>query len=253
MTTGWNQGSAKGTLTLVEPLSFTEVVEAPTGPSIDGAIDDAWALATAVSTDKQITGTGGATAKVRTLWKGDTLYVLAEVADPTLDATGSDPWTQDSVEIFVDAGNVKNGPYRYDDTQVRINYLNATSFGTGDEGFQANRVRSATKVVSGGYLVEASISLLEEGGLGTFHGLDFQVNDATNGARTAVKAWADPTGLGYQTTARWGVAQLVVTPPPARPTKRADCLNGGWKKYTDPKFRSEGQCIASVSRNRPPR
>lgn len=177
MTTGWNQGTAKGTLTLVEPLSFTEVVEAPTAPSIDGAIDDAWAL-----------------AKVRTLWKGNTLYVLAEVADPTLDATGSDPWTQDSVEIFVDAGNVKNGPYRYDDTQVRINYLNATSFGTGDEGFQANRVRSATKMVSGGYLVEASISLLEEGGLGTFQGLDFQVNDATNGARTAVKAWADPTG-----------------------------------------------------------
>lgn len=190
VTTGWNQGTAKGTLTLVEPLSFTEVVEAPTAPSIDGAIDDAWALAKAVSTDKQITGTGGATAKVRTLWKGNTLYVLAEVADPTLDATGSDPWTQDSVEIFVDAGNVKNGPYRYDDTQVRINYLNATSFGTGDEGFQANRVRSATKVVSGGYLVEASISLLEEGGLGTFQGLDFQVNDATNGARTAVKAWA---------------------------------------------------------------
>ncbi len=86
------------------------------------------------------------------------------------------------------------------------------SFGTGDEAFQQNRVTSATSVVPGGYVVEASISLLESGGLGTFQGLDVQVNDATAGARTAVRSWADPTGLGYQSTARWGVAQLVAAP-----------------------------------------
>ncbi len=184
------------------------------------------------------------------MWKGDTLYVLAEVADPTLDATGSDPWIQDSLEIFVDAGNVKNGPYRYDDTQIRINYRNATSFGTGDEAFQENRLQSATRTVTGGYLVEAAVSLLEEGGLGTFHGLDFQVNDAAGGARTGVRSWADPTGLGYQSTARWGVGQLVATPPPARPTNRADCSNGGWKTYADPAFKHEGECLRWVARNR---
>ena len=71
---------------------------------------------------------------------------------------------------------------------------------------------SATSVVPGGYVVEASISLLESGGLGSFQGLDFQVNDATAGVRTSVRSWADPTGLGYQSTARWGVAQLVAAP-----------------------------------------
>ena len=53
------------------------------------------------------------------------------------------------------------------------------------------------------------MSLLEYGGAGTFHGLDFQVNDGTNGVRTSIRTWADPTGLGYQSTARWGVAKLV--------------------------------------------
>jgi hypothetical protein len=113
------------------------------------------------------------------------------------------------VEIYVDAGNVKNGSYRFDDTQIRINYNNVTSFGTGDEAFQANRLESATKVVAGGYVVEASISLLEAGGAGTFHGLDFQVNDASGGVRTSIRNWADPTGLGYQSTSRWGVGRLV--------------------------------------------
>ncbi len=157
-------------------------------------------------------GTDGATANVRTLWNGSTLYVLAEVTDPVVDVSGSDPWIQDSVEIYLDAGNFKNGSYRYDDTQIRISAQNATSFGTGDEAFQSARLQSATQLVAGGYVVEASISLLESGGLATFHGLDFQVNDASNGARTSIRNWADPSGIGYQSTSRWGVAQLVAAP-----------------------------------------
>ena len=65
-----------------------------------------------------------------------------------------------------------------------------------------------------GYVVEASISLLEAGGMGTFHGLDFQVNDATAGVRTSIRNWADPTGLGYQSTSRWGVGRLVAEQVP---------------------------------------
>jgi endo-1,4-beta-xylanase len=212
--TGWNTPGSTGTLTLLEPLSYLEVVETPTAPTIDGTVDSQWSTAGAVTTDKQVSGTGGATATVRTLWKGQTLYVLAEVADPVVDVTGSDPWIQDSVELYVDGGNFKNGSYRYDDTQIRISAENAVSFGTGDEAFQAARVQSATALVSGGYRVEAAISLLEYGGLGTFHGLDFQVNDASGGARTGIRNWADPSGVGYQSTARWGVGQLVAAPPP---------------------------------------
>ncbi|WP_315096474.1 endo-1,4-beta-xylanase [uncultured Cellulomonas sp.] len=218
-TVAWNTPGALGTLTLVEPLSYAEVVETAAAPAIDGTEDGVWADAGTVRTDKQTNGTGGgATADVRTLWQDNTLYVLAEVTDPVVDVTGSDPWIQDSVEIYVDAGNYKNGSYRYDDTQIRISATNTVSFGTGDEAFQQNRLVSATRLTDTGYVVEASISLLEEGGAGTFHGVDFQVNDASGGARTAIHNWADPTGAGYQSTARWGVVQLVEAAVPSSTT-----------------------------------
>jgi endo-1,4-beta-xylanase len=216
--TGWNAPGVQGTLTLVEPLSYVEVAEASSLPIVDGEADDVWADAEVVTTGTQVSGTDTAAAEVRTLWADDTLYVRAEVDDSHVDVSGSDPWVQDSVEIFVDAGNYKNGSYRYDDTQIRISATNVVSFGTGDEAFQRNRVVSATKAVDGGYVVEAAVSLLEEGGEGTFHGLDFQVNDATAGARDGIRNWADPTGAGYQSTARWGVGRLVsavgTTPTP---------------------------------------
>ena len=150
-----------------------------------------------------------ATADVKTLWKGNTLYVLAHVHDDILDDTASDPWQKDSVEIYVDAGNYKNGAYRPDDTQIRINYKNETSFGTGDTAAQQARLVSATQVVDDGYIVEASISLLNESGVNTFHGLDFQVNDAANGARLGIRNWADPTDAGYLSTSHWGVGRLL--------------------------------------------
>ncbi|WP_203909211.1 endo-1,4-beta-xylanase [Rhizocola hellebori] len=208
-TTAWNTAGAVGTLNLVETLSYLEVYEVANAPAIDGAIDASWAHAGVVSTDKQVSGTNGAIAKVRTMWRGQTLYLLAEVTDPVVDVTGSDPWTQDSVEIYVDAGNAKNGSFRFDDTQIRINADNIVSFGTGDEAFQRGRLQSATVRTATGYRVEAAISLLESGGMDTFHGLDFQVNDASNGARTSIRNWAEQEGVGYQSTARWGVGRLV--------------------------------------------
>ncbi|MFD2027986.1 endo-1,4-beta-xylanase [Promicromonospora aerolata] len=211
-TTGWNSPGALGTLTLVEELSYLEVAEAAQAPVVDGEVDDVWASAGAVTTTKEIEGSGGAVATVRTLWHEGALFVLADVADPVVDVSGSDPWVQDSVEIYVDGGNAKNGGYRADDTQIRVSAQNAVSFGTGDEAAQRARVASATTPTDGGYRVEASVDLLSYGGPGTFHGLDFQVNDAADGARTAVRNWADPTGAGYQSTARWGVGRLVADP-----------------------------------------
>lgn len=214
-TIGWNSEGVLGTLTLLEALSFTETVAAEGEVVIDGGIDEAWAAANSFTTAKQVEGASGAQAEVRTLWRDSTLYVLAEVADPIVDVTGSDPWIQDSVEMYIDAGNVKNGPYRYDDMQVRISAENVVSFGTGDEGFQRGRVESATTLVDGGYIVEAAISLIDSSGEGTFHGLDVQVNDAANGARSSITNWADPSGAGFQSTARWGVTQLVGESTPA--------------------------------------
>ena len=211
---GWNTPGELGTLTLLEALSYTAVAEAPAAPTIDGVIDDVWSLSEVVTTDKQTSGSAdnAATAQARTLWSGDgmTLYVLMDVTDPQLNAEASNPWEQDSVEIYVDRGNYKNGSYRYDDNQIRIDIEGEISFGTGDEAFQEAQVDYQVVTRDGGYVVEAAINLLDAyGGPGTFHGVDFQVNDATDGVRNSIRNWADPTGLGYQSTAHWGVAKLV--------------------------------------------
>ena len=206
----WNSPGATGTLTFLEDLSTVDVEAAGTAPVIDGSVDDVWQAATSVHTGNTVEGSAdGATADVRTLWADDTLYVLFEVADPVLDVSGSDPWVQDSVELFIDAGNAKNGGYRDSDSQMRVSATNSRSFGTGDQAAQSARLASATAEVEGGYVVELAVSLLGQGGADTFQGLDFQVNDGRGGTRYSVHTWAEPTGTGYQTTARWGVGHLL--------------------------------------------
>ncbi len=210
-TAGWNSPGQLGAITLVEELSYLEVHEAPQVPTIDGAVDEVWSDADVVTTAKRVAGIAdGAKAEVRTLWKDQHLYVLMDITDPVVDTSHSNPWEQDSVEIYVDGGNFKAAGFRYDDTQIRINADNEVSFGAGDEGFQRNRLESATTRTATGWRVEAAIDLLSYSGLGTFHGLDFQVNDgAPDSDRLATHNWADPTGNGYQSPQRWGVGQLV--------------------------------------------
>ncbi len=208
----WNSPDVLGTLTLLEPLSFVEIVETPDAVVVDGVIDDAWDQATVIETDKQVFGTTGATAEVRTLWRGNLLYVLMEVTDPVIDLEGTDPWTKDSVEIYLDSGNFKNGSYRYDDLQLRVDADNGVTIGAVDENFQLPRLQTATARTTTGYLVEVSIDLLGGAGPQTVHGLDFQVNDGFEGNRVSIRNWADPSGQGYLSTSRWGVGQLVSAP-----------------------------------------
>jgi len=41
----------------------------------------------------------------------------------------------------------------------------------------------------------------------------------------------------------------VAEPPPAGSTSRDDCRDGGWRDFTDPTFRNQGQCIAWINRH----
>ncbi|GAA4158346.1 endo-1,4-beta-xylanase [Gryllotalpicola daejeonensis] len=209
-TDDWNTPGTLGSLQLVEPLSFTTIPEASVAPSIDGTKDPVWSEASKVTTSKLISGSAdGAKATVSQLWKDDYLYVFAEVTDPTIDTTSGNAYEQDSVEIFTDLGNAKNGSYRADDAQMRISADNAVSFGAGDsEAAQQARLTSATARTATGYVVEARIDLKDTTGVGKFEGVDYEVNDGTAGARTANFGWAEQTGTAYQTTSRWGVAEL---------------------------------------------
>jgi endo-1,4-beta-xylanase len=60
---------------------------------------------------------------------------------------------------------------------------------------------SATRLVPGGYVVEAAIAFnTVRPAAGTLIGFDLAVNDATAGTRTAQTTWNDPTALAYLDT-----------------------------------------------------
>ncbi|ROR71744.1 endo-1,4-beta-xylanase [Bogoriella caseilytica] len=211
-----------GTFTFVEELSYHEAPEAEAEPVLDPADVDLFSEAAGLVTQTEIEtgGRDGATAEVRLLWHEDELHILADVTDPEIDVSHSDPWVQDSVEFFLDLGNARNGTYRIAsreghhllseqyDFQFRISATNEVSVGTGDEEYQLEQISSETMPTEDGYRVRAVIDLRDMGGLGTLHGFDVQVNDSHEGARL-VTSWADPTGNGYQNTQRWGVIRLV--------------------------------------------
>lgn len=229
----WNDATNKqetdkalGVITLKRAVTSVAAPLAP-APTVDGNIDPEWANAPQVSTDQQVSGTGGASATVKVLFSDHAVNLLYQVTDPTLDDTAGNSYEQDSVEAFVSPTNAKTPVFGAQDGQFRVNFRNKHAFG-GDAAVVGNRLTSAAKVVPGGYVVEMRITLggkkLEQG---STVGLELQVNDATGGTRTAVRTWADPSGLSYQDTSNWGVAVVKGTlAAPALKNSTAPSISG---------------------------
>jgi len=207
-----------GTLILIEETKLTTAIRGT--PVIDGHADAIWANATEIETDVWVEGVGGATAKVRTMWDETHLYVYAVVSDSLLSDASSNPWEQDSIEVFIDQNNAKTTNYEPDDGQYRVNFNNVQSFGG---AASAETLTSETFIIpadqtllmEGAYIVELAITLthvIPEPGV--FIGFDFQVNDDANGdgVRNSVAIWNDPTGQSWQNTSRLGVLQFVEQP-----------------------------------------
>ncbi|AEV68181.1 sugar-binding protein [Acetivibrio clariflavus] len=172
-------------------------------PEIDGEIDDIWVSAEEAKTDVWVSGTKGSTAKFRTLWDENYLYVLAEVTDRLLTKKSANAYEQDSVEIFIDQNNAKTTYYEEDDSQIRINYDNEVTFDHGKlEGFV-----SATSLTETGYIVEAAVPFTAiSPEVGDVLGFDLQVNNDEDGdgVRDSVSIWCDPSGQSWQNVSGLG-------------------------------------------------
>lgn len=199
----------RGQLTLVPAVATVDAVRGT--PVLDGVAERAWSRARSITTNVRDSGAPGATATAKLLWDDRHLYVLATVTDPVLDESSPNAWEQDSIEIFVDPDNSKNTGYTDQDGQYRISFTNRqTISGNFDGAAIADNLRSAVRLVPGGYVVEAAIELDPVTPRpGSLVGFDLQVNDATDGVRTAAATWHDPTGRSYVDTSRWGVVRLV--------------------------------------------
>jgi len=202
-----------GVLTLMQPMQASTARRGT--PVIDGIEENAWKQAPEIATGTFVLGTSGATATVKLLWDAGHLYVFAKVTDPILSDASSNPWEQDSVEIFVDQNNAKTTAYQGDDMQLRVNFANVQSFGG---AASAADFQTATTIVDGGYHVEAAIAMDAALQPGMVIGFDFQVNDdgLGDGVRSSVKTWNDTTGNAFQDTSQFGVLHLVVAGTPGK-------------------------------------
>lgn len=176
-------------------------------PVIDGKFDGAWDNAKEISTDIWVTGNSGATAKVKTMWDNENLYVIADVTDPVLNKSNENVWEQDSVEIFLDQNNNKTSSYQGDDSQIRVNFENTVTV----SGYNPEGLKTQTSITDKGYIVELAIPLTEiEAKDGYIVGFDVQVNDADEaGVRTGVVTWCDPSGSSYASTSGFGNIRFV--------------------------------------------
>lgn len=171
-------------------------------PEIDGEIDDIWVSAEEAKTSVWVSGTSGSTAKFRTLWDEDYLYVIAEVTDSLLSKKSANAYEQDSVEIFVDQNNAKTTYYEADDSQTRVNFDNEVSYNPQIEGFI-----SKTSLTATGYIVEAAVPFTQlEAKPGDILGFDLQVNNDENddGVRDSVSIWCDASGQSWQNVSGLG-------------------------------------------------
>ena len=174
--------------------------------SVDADADTAWG--NAVNIPLTINKGSEASANAKVLWDDDNLYVYATVNDAVLDKTGAQTHEQDSLEVFIDEDNGKTASYGEDDKQYRINYNNGQSFN--GKKCLAENVKSATKTIDGGYVVEAAFKWTDiKPANGTKIGLELQINDAKGGKRIGTLSWYDETGMGWSGSNVYGTVELT--------------------------------------------
>lgn len=174
--------------------------------SVDADADAAWG--NAVNIPLTINKGSEASANAKVLWDDDNLYVYATVNDAVLDKTGAQTHEQDSLEVFIDEDNGKTASYGEDDKQYRINYENEQFFN--GKKCLAENVKSATKTIDGGYVVEAAFKWTDiKPANGTKIGLEFQINDAKDGKRIGTLSWYDETGMGWSGSNVYGTVELT--------------------------------------------
>ena len=170
-------------------------------PVVDGKVDGIWDRVRSVK-PRYNTSNDGTTAKFKTMWDDNALYILAQVKDSTLSVASTNPYEQDSMEVFIDENNDKTKEFGVDDLQFRINYLNTKTADKGD----VNRLYSKTTQVDGGYIIEARIEFTDKTKIANDQvlGIELQINAAKGPSRIGVLNVFDGSGNAWQNTCVFG-------------------------------------------------
>ncbi|OWA34803.1 hypothetical protein B9G55_13690 [Saccharibacillus sp. O16] len=175
-------------------------------PRIDGVIDDIWSNSTPLPLNVDRNGTTGT---VRLVWDETALYYLFEMKDVTPNARASEE-NNDSVEVWVDELNKKNGTRTVGDYQLRVGYDGALS--SAIRGFDFSRVTRVVVPTEGGYTAEFAVPYVAlTPQAGDRIGFNASANDDSNGdgRRDTYLSWVDKNLPYWADTRIYGEVTLT--------------------------------------------
>ena len=169
---------------------------------VDGVLDEPfWKLDKPI--EKPAGGAFGNKAAFDAAWDGHTLYVAFRVLDDDVRTDSKEPWSNDSVEVFLDYRNDRETVYNADDRRIVVD-----AAGRIHVVGLARHIQKAAKGFGGGYAVEIAVSGWNMGGYDSFKGkvigFDVACNDSdTTGRRDGRVVWrgtadneTNPSGFG---------------------------------------------------------
>lgn len=174
-------------------------------PYLDGKEDELWSKAEAIK-PQYVTTPENTKATFKTMWDDNALYILAKVYDENISKASTNPYEQDSLEVFMDQNNDKTTEFGVDDLQFRCNFANDTTADKGD----ISRLCTKTSTFEGGYFIEARIAfdgLIPEND--TKLGIELQINDGKGTGRVGTLNVFDNTGNAWRDTSVFGTVILT--------------------------------------------
>lgn len=138
--------------------SAHQVAEAAYGtPIIDGEIDSVWDKTNYYAvTHCNKTGAIFYKGWFKVLWDESYIYVLAKTYTTQFNDNESDPWLQDSVDVYIDENIRRTKGYENGDYQLRCNFKNLIS---GNNYNDLTLIKSQAKTLDDSFIVEMAFPL----------------------------------------------------------------------------------------------
>lgn len=205
-----NVSAASNAVIVTMDASYTLLSVAKTNAAIqvDGSLGEtAWTIAKQAS--KNVSGTSNNTAQFGVLWDDNYLYVGIAVADANLYNNSAEPYSDDSVEIYIDGDHNKGTSYDGFDRQFIKGWNDSALF---ESRSFTNGVQHAWTATAGGYSVEMAIPWSSLGitpSAGMLIGFDIANNDEDDGnGRQSQTVWAGESA-NWTDTSAFGELKLL--------------------------------------------
>lgn len=172
-----------------------------TTPTIGDVVDKKWQMAIPFSVKTYVTGTNGATAKVKTMWDANNLYVFVDVTDATVDDS-------DTVNISLDNGNSEYNKY------------------TVNRNTNTDTIK--TTKTSTGYQIQAKLPLSNtQAAIGAKLTFDMKINDYdSNGNLNSSVVWIDNVSKDALAFSNGGTLALSKEPKLVEAKKGTPTIDG---------------------------